>query len=281
MGGQRLQRDPAAAAAGVRRPRASALGFEPSYSMHPIIASRHPDQWLSCPRRADFSVDVDAAAALVARARARRAVHHQPEQPDRRIAAAARTSGRCCEAAPGHRGGRRGVRGVLRPAQRDRADRPVPGPSWSWCAPCRKAFAFAGGRLGLPGRRAAVIDALLLVRLPYHLSTLTQAAALGGAAARRRHPGLGGARWSPSGSPGRGGAASRLGFDVDRFRRQLPAVRPVRRSRSAAWRPTWTPACCAGHGHRRVPAGDHRHRRRRTTCCWTSARELDARRVDR
>jgi histidinol-phosphate aminotransferase len=40
-----------------------------------------------------------------------------------------------------------------------------------------KAFAFAGGRLGYLVADPAVIDALLLVRLPYHLSCLTQAAA--------------------------------------------------------------------------------------------------------
>ncbi|MDT0323809.1 aminotransferase class I/II-fold pyridoxal phosphate-dependent enzyme, partial [Streptomyces millisiae] len=40
-----------------------------------------------------------------------------------------------------------------------------------------KAFAFAGGRLGYLAAAPAVIDALLLVRLPYHLSVLTQAAA--------------------------------------------------------------------------------------------------------
>ncbi len=40
-----------------------------------------------------------------------------------------------------------------------------------------KAFAFAGGRLGYLVADPAVIDALLLVRLPYHLSSLTQAAA--------------------------------------------------------------------------------------------------------
>ena len=38
-------------------------------------------------------------------------------------------------------------------------------------------FAFAGGRLGYLMADPAVIDAMLLVRLPYHLSVLTQAAA--------------------------------------------------------------------------------------------------------
>ncbi len=40
-----------------------------------------------------------------------------------------------------------------------------------------KAFAFAGGRLGYLIATPAVIDAMLLVRLPYHLSSITQAAA--------------------------------------------------------------------------------------------------------
>jgi len=44
----------------------SALGFEPSYSMHPIIASGTRTSWVSCPRRADFTVDMEAAASVVA-----------------------------------------------------------------------------------------------------------------------------------------------------------------------------------------------------------------------
>jgi histidinol-phosphate aminotransferase len=41
-----------------------------------------------------------------------------------------------------------------------------------------KAFAFAGARLGYLAADPAVADALRLVRLPYHLSALTQAAAI-------------------------------------------------------------------------------------------------------
>ena len=40
-----------------------------------------------------------------------------------------------------------------------------------------KAFAFAGVRLGYMAAAPEIISALQLVRLPYHLSTLTQAAA--------------------------------------------------------------------------------------------------------
>jgi histidinol-phosphate aminotransferase len=40
-----------------------------------------------------------------------------------------------------------------------------------------KAFAFAGARLGYLAANKVVIDAIELVRLPYHISSLTQAAA--------------------------------------------------------------------------------------------------------
>ncbi len=40
-----------------------------------------------------------------------------------------------------------------------------------------KAFAFAGARVGYLAAASAVVDALRIVRLPYHLSALTQAAA--------------------------------------------------------------------------------------------------------
>jgi histidinol-phosphate aminotransferase len=40
-----------------------------------------------------------------------------------------------------------------------------------------KAFAFAGARVGYLAADPAVVDALRLVRLPYHLSAFTQAAA--------------------------------------------------------------------------------------------------------
>lgn len=41
-----------------------------------------------------------------------------------------------------------------------------------------KAFAFAGARLGYMAADPAVVDAMRIVRLPYHLSALTQAAAI-------------------------------------------------------------------------------------------------------
>ncbi|MBO0841451.1 MAG: aminotransferase class I/II-fold pyridoxal phosphate-dependent enzyme, partial [Sciscionella sp.] len=43
-----------------------ALGFEPSYSMHPIIASGTTTEWVPTPRRADFSIDIADAVTVIA-----------------------------------------------------------------------------------------------------------------------------------------------------------------------------------------------------------------------
>jgi len=154
----------------------SALGFEPSYSMHPIIASGTRTTWVSCPRRADFSVDMDAAATIVAERSPDVVFVTSPNNPtggslplaDIRV---------LVQAAPGIV--------VVDEAYAEFSDRPS---AISLIAefPAKivvvrtmsKAFAFAGGRLGYLAAAPAVIDALMLVRLPYHLSTLTQAAAL-------------------------------------------------------------------------------------------------------
>ena len=50
-----------------------------------------------------------------------------------------------------------------------------------------KAFAFAGGRLGYVASRRGFVDALRVVRLPYHLSSVTQAVALAALAHARQN----------------------------------------------------------------------------------------------
>ena len=61
-----------------------------------------------------------------------------------------------------------------------------------------KAFAMAGARIGYLAADPAVIDALLLVRLPYHLSTFTQAGRV--RTSRSRTPRSCSARWTRSNS---------------------------------------------------------------------------------
>jgi histidinol-phosphate aminotransferase len=154
----------------------SALGFEPSYSMHPIIASGTRTSWVSCPRRADFTVDMDAAASVVAERSPDVVFVTSPNNPtggslplaDIRLLVQAA----------------RGIV-VVDEAYAEFSERPsaislIPEfpAKLVVVRTMSKAFAFAGGRLGYLAAAPAVIDALMLVRLPYHLSTLTQAAAL-------------------------------------------------------------------------------------------------------
>src|SRR5438067_652397 len=40
-------------------PGRSAIGFVPSYSMHPIISDSTRTEWIQTPRAADFSLDAD------------------------------------------------------------------------------------------------------------------------------------------------------------------------------------------------------------------------------
>ncbi|GAC55927.1 histidinol-phosphate aminotransferase [Gordonia hirsuta DSM 44140 = NBRC 16056] len=156
-------------------PGRSALGFTPSYSMHPIISDGTQTTWLDAKRAADFSLDVEYALGEIT-ARAPDVVFvTSPNNP---------TGGsitiddlrRVLEAAPGIV--------IVDEAYGEFSDQPsavtlideYPA-KLIVSRTMSKAFAFAGGRLGYLAAAPAMIDALQLVRLPYHLSVLTQAAA--------------------------------------------------------------------------------------------------------
>ncbi|MFL6143486.1 MAG: histidinol-phosphate transaminase [Labedaea sp.] len=152
-----------------------ALGFEPSYSMHPIIAAGTRTEWAPTPRRTDFTVDPSAAARIVAERRPDVVFVTSPNNP---------TGGSIPLT---------GLRELVRAAPAlvvvDEAYAEFSSqPSATHLLtefPAKvivsrtmsKAFAFAGGRLGYLAAAPAIVDALQLVRLPYHLSSLTQAAA--------------------------------------------------------------------------------------------------------
>ena len=48
-------------------PGRTVLGFQPSYSMHPILAAGTQTQFLNCPRDENFRIDLDAALAAIAK----------------------------------------------------------------------------------------------------------------------------------------------------------------------------------------------------------------------
>jgi histidinol-phosphate aminotransferase len=152
-----------------------AVGFEPSYSMHPIIAGGTRTEWLPAPRRADFALDVDAAEQLLRSRQPDVVFLTSPNNPTGQSIEPAELA-RLVAAAPGMV--------VVDEAYAEFSDHPSAitllaehGRKLIVTRTMSKAFAFAGGRLGYLAAAPAVVDALLLVRLPYHLSSLTQAAA--------------------------------------------------------------------------------------------------------
>ncbi|WET77539.1 histidinol-phosphate transaminase [Amycolatopsis sp. QT-25] len=156
-------------------PGRSALGFEPSYSMHPIISAGTRTDWLPVPRRDDFTLDTEKAAALVRERRPDLVFVTSPNNPTGGSIPFDELRG-LLEAAPGIV--------VVDEAYAEFSSQPsaveLLGEYPAKLIVSRtmsKAFAFAGGRLGYLAAAPAIVDALQLVRLPYHLSKLTQAAA--------------------------------------------------------------------------------------------------------
>jgi histidinol-phosphate aminotransferase len=156
-------------------PGRTALGFVPSYAMHNLIARATGTRWHTAYRPRDFSLDAEQARADV--------VEHQPDvvflcSPNNPTGTAldADVVEAVLEVAPGMV--------VVDEAYAEFSHRPtvlplLPGrPRLVVTRTMSKAFAFAGARLGYLAADPAVVDAMRLVRLPYHLSTLTQTAAL-------------------------------------------------------------------------------------------------------
>ncbi|MGC4934840.1 histidinol-phosphate transaminase [Gordonia sp. DT30] len=156
-------------------PGRSALGFVPSYSMHPIISDGTTTTWLEAKRNADFSLDVDYAVGEIGARRPDVVFVTSPNNP---TGASIPNAGlrAIVDAAPGIV--------IVDEAYAEFSEQPSAAelidefPAKVVVSrTMSKAFAFAGGRLGYLAAAPAIVDALQLVRLPYHLSVLTQAAA--------------------------------------------------------------------------------------------------------
>ena len=160
-------------------PGRSALGFEPSYSMHPLIAQATGTRWVAGARDAGddgFGLDPGHAVAMVR--------EHQPDvvfltSPNNPTGTAMPLTAieAVCDIAPGmvvvdeayaeFARDRSGTALGLLP----RYERLVIARTMS------KAFALAGARVGYLAASPDVVRALQIVRLPYHLSAITQAVA--------------------------------------------------------------------------------------------------------
>jgi histidinol-phosphate aminotransferase len=157
-------------------PGRTALGFTPAYSMHPLISVGTGTRWADGRRAGDFSLSVEHAVAQIREHRPDVVFLCSPNNPtgtampmDVVEAVAAETTGMVIVDEAYAEFARPGTPSALTLL-----------PTYPRLVVTRtmsKAFALAGARLGYLAADPAVVDAVQLVRLPYHLSALTQAAA--------------------------------------------------------------------------------------------------------
>ncbi|WP_030334477.1 histidinol-phosphate transaminase [Micromonospora parva] len=157
-------------------PGRSALGFVPAYSMHPLLALGTSTRWVPVERGVDFGLTAEEAVAQVR--------EHQPDvvflcSPNNPTGTALDPAviAAVLDVAPGMVVVDEAYAEFARPGTVS-ALAVLPGhPRLVVTRTMSKAFGFAGGRLGYLAADPAVVQAVQLVRLPYHLSALTQAAA--------------------------------------------------------------------------------------------------------
>ena len=172
-------------------PGRTALGFTPSYSMHPIISETLGTTWVDGLRGTGEPGTFD----LTAESAAEQARRHQPSivflcSPNNPTGTALpfEVIGAVLDAAPD------AIVVVdeayaefARPGTRSALTLLADHPRLVVTRTMSKAFAFAGGRLGYLVASAELVDALRLVRLPYHLSSPDPDDRPGRPRARRHH----------------------------------------------------------------------------------------------
>ncbi|WP_213816543.1 histidinol-phosphate transaminase [Glaciihabitans sp. dw_435] len=158
-------------------PGRSVLAFPPTYSMHSILAASTGTRWIAGERDEEFGISPETAVRWITDTAPDIVFFCSPNNPtgtplslETIRAAYDATDGvvvvdeAYAEFAPD---GEPTALTLL-----DGRPRLIVSRTMS------KAFAFAGARVGYMASDPAVADAMRLVRLPYHLSTLTQAAAI-------------------------------------------------------------------------------------------------------
>ncbi|MEV7231762.1 histidinol-phosphate transaminase [Polymorphospora sp. NPDC051019] len=157
-------------------PGRTALGFTPAYSMHPLLALGTGTTWVDGRRGDSFDLTAADAAAQVERHRPDLVLLCSPNNPTGTALDPAVLTA-VLDVAPGMVVVDEAYAEFARPGTPS-ALTVLPGhPRLVVTRTMSKAFGFAGGRLGYLAADPAVVDAVQLVRLPYHLSSLTQAAA--------------------------------------------------------------------------------------------------------
>ena len=155
----------------------SVLGFTPSYSMHPLIAKVTGAQWIDGKRNADFSLNTTDAVAEIQKHKPTLTFITTPNNPTGGAVKTAEIQllADACKAV----GGLLVVDEAYAEFSQEKSAVTLiaNNPHVIVIRTMSKAFAFAGARVGYLVSDVAVKDAMMIVRLPYHLSALTQAAA--------------------------------------------------------------------------------------------------------
>ena len=166
-----------------------ALGCDPTYSMYPEYARDTFTTWKLAHRNPDFTLNVDRTVEAIREVKPAMVLITSPNNPTgtplamddlKRLLAACETAD--VEGAP------EGVHPVLvvDEAYVEFRDPGTPSavtlvkdhPNLAVSRTMSKAFAFAGARVGYLAASKGIIDCVRIVRMPYHLSAVTQAAAL-------------------------------------------------------------------------------------------------------
>ena len=153
------------------------LGFTPSYSMHPLIAKVTGAAWIDGKRNADFSLNAVDAVIEIEKVKPTLTFITTPNNPTggavtineiQKLADACKAVGGLLVVDEAYAEFSQETSAVTLIAKN---------PHVIVIRTMSKAFAFAGARVGYLVSDVAVKDAMMIVRLPYHLSALTQAAA--------------------------------------------------------------------------------------------------------
>ncbi|MDO5618724.1 histidinol-phosphate transaminase [Kocuria sp.] len=167
-------------------PGRSVLSFVPTYSMYPILSAGTNTEFIAGQRAADFTLSAESAAAQVAEHRPSIVILCSPNNP----------TGTALEddvvEAVYQAGADSNTIVIVDEAYAEFSRNPaataltmLPGRSRLVVTrTMSKAFALAGARIGYFAAAPEISDAIRLVRLPYHLSAVSQATAL--AALRNR-----------------------------------------------------------------------------------------------
>ncbi|MGH3359056.1 MAG: histidinol-phosphate transaminase [Nocardioidaceae bacterium] len=157
-------------------PGRTALSFAPTYSMYPEYARNTHTRWVTGTRDDDFAVDPERAQALIAAERPDVVLLTSPNNPTG-TALPLETVRTVCEAAPGVVVVDEAYAEFRRDGTPTALELLDTNPTLLVTRTMSKAFALAGGRIGYVAAAAEMIDALRVVRLPYHLSAVSQAVA--------------------------------------------------------------------------------------------------------